>query len=108
MAFGLNRAEVIGRMGADVTINHLASPPTGNAPNDRRVPSPHTAPPSRGSPMLALAARPPTACSPRPARRSAASSPHRSRPPLRKGTCARPMAALRQHVQRIPVCVADG
>ena len=25
MAFGLNRAEVIGRLGADVTINHLAS-----------------------------------------------------------------------------------
>ena len=25
MAFGLNKAEVIGRLGADVTINHLAS-----------------------------------------------------------------------------------
>ena len=25
MAFGLNRAEVIGRIGADVTVNHLAS-----------------------------------------------------------------------------------
>ena len=25
MSFGLNRAEVIGRLGADVTINHLAS-----------------------------------------------------------------------------------
>ncbi len=25
MAFGLNRAEVIGRLGADVTVNHLAS-----------------------------------------------------------------------------------
>ena len=25
MAFGLNRAELIGRLGADVTINHLAS-----------------------------------------------------------------------------------
>ena len=25
MAFGLNRAELIGRIGADVTINHLAS-----------------------------------------------------------------------------------
>ena len=25
MAFGLNRAEVIGRLGADVSINHLAS-----------------------------------------------------------------------------------
>ena len=25
MAFGLNRAEVIGRLGADVTINSLAS-----------------------------------------------------------------------------------
>ena len=25
MAFGLNRAEVIGRLGADVTINHLTS-----------------------------------------------------------------------------------
>ena len=25
MAFGLNRAEVIGRLGADATINHLAS-----------------------------------------------------------------------------------
>ena len=25
MAFGLNRAEVIGRLGADVAINHLAS-----------------------------------------------------------------------------------
>ncbi|MDE0392422.1 MAG: single-stranded DNA-binding protein [Rhodospirillales bacterium] len=25
MAFGLNRAEVIGRLGDDVTINHLAS-----------------------------------------------------------------------------------
>ena len=25
MAFGLNRAEVIGRLGADVTINHLQS-----------------------------------------------------------------------------------
>ena len=24
MAFGLNKAEVIGRLGADVTINHLA------------------------------------------------------------------------------------
>ena len=25
MSFGLNRAEVIGRLGADVTVNHLAS-----------------------------------------------------------------------------------
>ena len=25
MAFGLNRAEVIGRLGADVTVNHLTS-----------------------------------------------------------------------------------
>ena len=25
MSFGLNRAEVIGRLGADATINHLAS-----------------------------------------------------------------------------------
>ena len=25
MAFGLNRAEVIGRLGADVVINHLAN-----------------------------------------------------------------------------------
>ena len=25
MAFGLNRAEVIGRLGADVTVNHLVS-----------------------------------------------------------------------------------
>ena len=25
MSFGLNRAEVIGRLGADVTLNHLAS-----------------------------------------------------------------------------------
>ena len=25
MAFGLNRAELIGRLGADVTINHLTS-----------------------------------------------------------------------------------
>ena len=25
MAFGLNRAEVIGRLGADVTVNHLAN-----------------------------------------------------------------------------------
>ena len=25
MAFGLNRAEVIGRLGADVAINHLQS-----------------------------------------------------------------------------------
>ena len=25
MAFGLNRAELIGRLGADVTVNHLAS-----------------------------------------------------------------------------------
>ena len=25
MAFGLNRAEVIGRLGDDVTVNHLAS-----------------------------------------------------------------------------------
>ena len=25
MSFGLNRAEVIGRLGADVAINHLAS-----------------------------------------------------------------------------------
>ena len=24
MSFGLNRAEVIGRLGADVTVNHLA------------------------------------------------------------------------------------
>ena len=25
MAFGLNRAEIIGRLGADVTVNHLAN-----------------------------------------------------------------------------------
>ena len=25
MAFGLNRAEVIGRLGADVTVNHLTN-----------------------------------------------------------------------------------
>ena len=25
MAFGLNRVELIGRLGADVTVNHLAS-----------------------------------------------------------------------------------
>ena len=25
MSFGLNRAEVIGRLGADATVNHLAS-----------------------------------------------------------------------------------
>ncbi len=25
MSFGLNRAELIGRLGADVTVNHLAS-----------------------------------------------------------------------------------
>ncbi len=25
MAFGLNRAELIGRLGADVTVNHLQS-----------------------------------------------------------------------------------
>ena len=25
MAFGLNSAQIIGRLGADVTINHLAS-----------------------------------------------------------------------------------
>ena len=25
MSFGLNRAEVIGRLGADVTVNHLVS-----------------------------------------------------------------------------------
>ncbi|MDE0132219.1 MAG: single-stranded DNA-binding protein, partial [bacterium] len=25
MAFGLNRCELIGRLGADVTVNHLAS-----------------------------------------------------------------------------------
>ena len=25
MSFGLNRAEVIGRLGADVTVNHLMS-----------------------------------------------------------------------------------
>ncbi len=25
MAFGLNRAELIGRLGADVVVNHLAS-----------------------------------------------------------------------------------
>ena len=25
MAFGLNRAELIGRLGADVTVNHLTS-----------------------------------------------------------------------------------
>ena len=25
MAFGLNRAELIGRIGADVTVNHLTS-----------------------------------------------------------------------------------
>ena len=25
MSFGLNRAEVIGRLGADVTVNHLTS-----------------------------------------------------------------------------------
>ena len=25
MAFGLNRAEVIGRLGADVSVNHLTS-----------------------------------------------------------------------------------
>ena len=25
MAFGLNRAEIIGRLGADVTVNHLQS-----------------------------------------------------------------------------------
>ena len=25
MSFGLNRAEVIGRLGADVTVNHLAT-----------------------------------------------------------------------------------
>ena len=25
MSFGLNRAELIGRLGADVTINHLVS-----------------------------------------------------------------------------------
>ena len=25
MAFGLNRAELIGRIGADVVVNHLAS-----------------------------------------------------------------------------------
>ena len=25
MAFGLNRVEIIGRLGLDVTINHLAS-----------------------------------------------------------------------------------
>ena len=26
MAFGLNRVELIGRLGADVTVNHLMSP----------------------------------------------------------------------------------
>ena len=25
MAFGMNRVELIGRLGADVTVNHLAS-----------------------------------------------------------------------------------
>ena len=25
MAFGINRAQIIGRLGADVTVNHLAS-----------------------------------------------------------------------------------
>ena len=25
MSFGLNRAEIIGRLGADVTVNHLVS-----------------------------------------------------------------------------------
>ena len=35
MAFGLNRAELIGRLGADVTINHLAS---GDASRTSRLP----------------------------------------------------------------------
>ena len=35
MSFGLNRAEVIGRLGADVTVNHLVSGGAGGQPQHR-------------------------------------------------------------------------
>ena len=39
MAFGLNRVELIGRLGADVTVNHLTSGGRVGQPEhrDRRV-----------------------------------------------------------------------
>ena len=43
MAFGLNRAELIGRLGADVTVNQLASGGrVANLPVNCRHPMPST------------------------------------------------------------------